>query len=357
MKKNNTKQRIVIVVGFAIFLSLLILSNDPPAKSATYDTGQIIRLGTFLQIKVHCKDEQVAQLAISQAIETVDRLERLISTYLPESQLSQVNQKAGMDYVAISPEVFELLKRGQYYHRLTDGALDMSVQPLLDLWQEAQEDDIYPSIETIKMAIDLIGYDKVVLSDGSKTTAKLTHKGAAINVNAFAKGYIVDQAILALKIDGVIGGLVNIGGEIACFGSWESGRDFTLGIQDPFSAETDNPFSEKPRWIVNLKEGAIATSGNYRQYVNIQGKKYSHIIDPRTGKPADILPSVTVIAPRCIDADALATALSVLGPEKGLELIETLENTEALLVAAPEEDSSAIPIIYQSTGWNKYEAK
>ncbi|MCF7957727.1 MAG: FAD:protein FMN transferase [Phycisphaerae bacterium] len=351
MKIRNLKQTMILVAAFAIFLSLLILFPNPPV---TYDTGKIVRLGTYLQIRVYCKNQQVARSVVIQAMEVIDQMEDVLSTYRPDSQLSQANQKAGSGSVPVSSETFELLKRGLEYHHLTDGALDMTVQPLIDLWKQAETKGALPSSQEIINAIKLTGYDKVVLTGPPTPTVSLA-QGAVLNVNAFAKGYIVDKALRALQVDGVMGGLVNIGGEIACFGTWESGRPFTLGIQDPFSESNDEPFTEKPRWLVTLRNCAIATSGNYRQYVTIQGEQYSHIIDPRTGHPATILPSVTVIAPTCLDADALATAISVLGPQKGLLLIESLPSTEAFLIANPQDTAASDPKIYQSTGWRHYQ--
>ena len=168
-------------------------------------------------------------------------------------------------------------------------------------------------------------------------------------MDAIAKGYAVDQALAALVKSGVVGGMVDIGGEITCFGENQPGRDWLLGIQDPFSAQNENQLSEKPGWIVSLRDCAIATSGNYRRYITISGQKYSHIIDPVTGRPAEKLPSVTIIAEKTVDADALATAISVMGPEKGMELIEILANTEAFLIAG----SSEKPELYRSSGFAK----
>jgi thiamine biosynthesis lipoprotein len=167
-----------------------------------------------------------------------------------------------------------------------------------------------------------------------------------LNVNAIAKGYAVDCALEALKIPGVRSGLVDIGGEVSCFG-----RPWIIGILDPFAQDNENQLSQAPRWRLRCQDVSVATSGNYRRYVSVHGKHYSHIVDPRTGQPAEKIPSVTVIAPKTIDADALATALLVMKAEEGIKLAEKLPDVEAFLVAGTPEK----PQYYRTSGFKKYE--
>jgi len=144
--------------------------------------------------------------------------------------------------------------------------------------------------------------------------------------------------------------LVDIGGEIACFGQDQPGKDWVIGVQDPFSEDNDNPLSQSPFCLIRVSNMGVATSGDYRRYIELEGHKLSHIIDPRTGLPANKLPSVTIISPKAVDADALATAVSVLGIEDGLALVESIPDTEALLIAGTREK----PQEYFSSGFNKY---
>ena len=316
------------------------------------DSGIREMMGTFVRIRLRCETEKSGREAFDAAFEALEQVDRLMSTYREDSELSQVNIWAAQKPVEVSPETFALLQRALEYSRMTEGAFDITVAPLVDFWKKCADEDRLPNESELAAMREQIGYDKLILAEDRKTVS-FAVEGMELSVDAIAKGYAVDQALAALRRPGVLSALVDIGGEIACFGRNRPGQDWIVGIQDLFVEDNDNPLSQNPRWKVGLRDNAIATSGNYRQYVSVAGQKYSHIIDPRTGRPADKLPSVTIIAGQCEEADVLATAISVLGPEKGLHLVEKQADIEAFLVTGTDEN----PIIHRSSGFDKFEIK
>ena len=349
---NSTVKKWFAIAFPVMLVIAAVFAANMRTRLFDIDSGRFLIMGTFAQIRLVCKSEQQGQEALSVARQTIDHIDKLMSTYRGDSELSEVNREAWKKPVRVSLETYDLLETALKYSRKTGGAFDITLTPLLKVWQEAEKQNRLPTADELTKAEKLVGFEKLRLSDPKERTVSFAEEGMELNVNAIAKGYAVDQVLTALRRPGVVAALVDIGGEIACFGQRISGEDWLVGIQDPFALSNDNPFIVKPRWKIRLRNCAVATSGDYRQYTTIKGKRYSHIIDPRTGKPIRKLPSVTIIAERSVDADALATAVSVLGPKEGMKLIESLPNTGALLIGGTGEK----PQIYRSTGFGKYEA-
>jgi thiamine biosynthesis lipoprotein len=363
MKSLFSKRVMFFPPGPAMLLALGMMTliaggcdKQPDQTSSTLikvDSPKMLIMGTFAQIQLRCLDQQTGRQAIAAARQTLDEIDQMLSTYREDSELSQVNLRAAEGPVKVSHETYYVLKKAYEYSQITDGAFDITVTPLLSVWKQAGGEDRLPSQEELDQAKKKVGFGNLQLSEPQKSTVSFYQPGVRLNVDAIAKGYAVDRALAALRLPGVAAGLVDIGGEIACFTQDDVTQDWLVGIQNPFAWDTDNPLSQQARWVVRLRNGAIATSGNYRRYTTIKHKKYSHIIDPRTGQPAQELPSVTIIALQTIDADALATAVSVMGPEKGLQLIESIDDTEAFLVTGSDEK----PQTYRSSGFAKYEVE
>ena len=359
----DAKMRLRQIISFLAISTLLIRfvlglpgCDKPPGERSEVlvkgDSGTQMLMGTFCRIQLWCESKQTAQAALDAAFKVLDEIENQMSTYRDDSELSVVNRRAAQEPVRVSIETYNLLALALEYSRMTEGAFDITVAPLLDLWKQTAQQGRVPSEEELSEVWEKVGYRKLILSAGQQTVF-FSVEGMEINVDAIAKGYAVDRALAALRGPGVKSALVDIGGEIACFGGDHPRQNWIVGIQDLFSEENGNPLSQRVRWKLSLQDCSIATSGNYRQYVTIGGQRYSHIIDPRSGKPAEKLPSVTIIAPRTESADALATAVSVMGPEKGLALIESLAETEAFLVTGTSEEL----IIHRSSGFEKFEIK
>lgn len=348
--KDHVNKRVIaisLIAALAIFVMFRLWTND---SMMALDSGSVLKLGTWARIRIRSGNPAQARHAQHNAFEAIDLVDRLMSTYRDDSELAQVNQSAHKRPVAISRQTYDILAAGLEYSRITDGAFDMTVAPLIALWKHAADENRLPTAQELDQAAACVGYSKVILSSPQQCTVRFSSECVQVNVDAFAKGHAVDMALQALKQAGMDAGLIEIGGEIACFTTEKSPQPWLIGIQDPFASTNDNPLSQKPSWLIKLNNCSVATSGNYRHYATIANKRYSHIIDPRTGQPAEKLPSVTVIAPKTVDADALATAVSVMGVEKGLALIESLDDTEALLITGSSDNSQ----LHLTGGFDKY---
>ncbi len=343
------KRRLVAELIFVAVLVTLFFSfrSKPDAAPVMLSSNKIMRFGTFMEIKVISQDNQVGKKAIQGALERLDRIDPILNSYKDDSEISKVNQYILEGPVLLNPELFDLLTLSMDYSRKTDGAFDITVTPLISLWKSAAGENRLPDKDEITAALAKVGYQKVKLTNDPYPQISFEATGMELNVDAIAKGLLVDIALEALKSDEILAAMGDIGGEIACFGQPEPGVSWKIGVQDPFAVTQDDPLAQKAGWIVKLDNCSIATSGNYRQYVKIGDKTYSHIIDPRTGEPADKLPGVTVIAPKPVHADALATAISVMGLEKGMQLIEQTENAEAFIISDDRQT-------HKSSGFHKY---
>ncbi len=331
----------LVIVGLTIpFLSRFV-------RPFELESGYRLVMGTFARVVVVAKDTDTARRCIENAFTEIDRVDELMSDYKSDSEISLVNTNAAEKAVKVSKSTFEILQRSVKFSRLTDGAFDITVGPLVDLFRLAKESQIAPGQEEIEKAKSKVGYEKLIL-DRKNKTVQFTIEGMRLDLGGIAKGYAIDKAIEAIQEAGAIGAMVDIGGDIRCFGVPAKGKDrWLIGLQDP-NLPRDTP---GPSLVLTLRiaDGAIATSGDYQQFVLIEGKKYSHIIDRQTGTSTEGLSSVTIIADNATNADALATAVSVMGAEKGIALIETLPNTEAILMP-----SGPKPEPIKSTGAEKY---
>ncbi len=305
------------------------------------------KLGTFVSVKIYGDNRELLHQAESLALSAIDQVDKKLSTWRNDTEMGQVNLRAAHESMPVSPETWTILNQGIEYSKITNGAFDITITPLISLWKESAKNNQLPIKEEIEALP--IGWEWIDLS--KRNHVSFRKPGIQLNLDAYVKGYAVDKAIQAIKTTGIEGALVNIGGEIACYGPRRNDFYWTLGIQDPFAVSGENDVSETAGWIIRVNNCSVATSGNYRHYFTIQDKHYSHIIDPRTGYPATLLPSVTVIAPDTMTADALATAISVMGTDAGIQLIEKMNGVEAFLIAGTNRDNMQI---VQSSGFDKY---
>jgi thiamine biosynthesis lipoprotein len=271
-----------------------------------------------------------------------------MSRYRDDSQISQLNRDGFGRAVVVSKSTFEVLQRSVEFSERTGGAFDVTVGPLVDLWHSTQDTGSLPTDAQLQQARSKVGYDKLYL-DASENTVRFAVDGMSLDLGGIAKGYAIDKAVEAAQKAGALGAMVEIGGDIRCFGAPPQGRNkWRIGLQSS-KAITENVGTGEVLLVLELTDAAVATSGDYRRFVLIEGKKYSHILDTRTGRASKGLTSVTIISPSAADADALATAVSVMGPEKGLALIEAETDTEAILVTpAPQYE------LIKTTGAEKY---
>jgi thiamine biosynthesis lipoprotein len=275
------------------------------------------------------RDGEDVALALLEARDALDRVNEVMNAYRTGSDLSRLNAAAASRPVKVDADLLDVLATARQLTSLTDGAFDPTGRPVFELWKSAGANDRVPTDEEIATARALSGWDKLAWNQADRTVVK-SAAGVAVDLGAIAKGHAVDRAIDRLKRLGLSGGLVEVGGEVRVFGLSPNAGQWLVGIQHPFRLSDDRG---KPNlWgKLAVSEGAVATSGNYRRSSTIQGRRHSHIIDPRTGRPADRVASVTVIAEDCTTADAWATALSVLAPE-ALAKIETVDGIEAMMI-------------------------
>lgn len=332
----NTKVRPIVIFVIILLLIALLFISIVTKRPVELKSGYRLVMGTFARVVVVAKDIGTAQKCIEAAFAEIDNVDNLMSDYKIDSEIGIVNTNAAEKSVRVGEETFEVLQRSIEFSKLTGGAFDITVGPLVDLFRAAKESKIAPSREQIEIAKSKVGHEKLIL-DPTGRSVKFVVEGMRLDLGGIAKGYGIDKAIEAMKKTGALGAMVDIGGDVRCFGIPANRKDHWLvGLQDP-NLPADTPGLDI---VLTLKitDGVVATSGDYQQFVIIDGKEYSHIIDRRTGTSSDGLSSVTIISSNATDADALATAVSVMGAEKGLALIETLPETEAILIPAGQKE-------------------
>jgi thiamine biosynthesis lipoprotein len=281
-------------------------------------------MGTQFKIILYASDEASAQRASKAAFERIAALDGMMSDYRLTSELMQLCKKAGGEPVPVSDELFFVLSKAQEVSRRSDGAFDVTVGPVVRLWRRARKTHLLPDPDQLAHARALVGYDKVRLNEKGHTV-QLLKAGMQLDLGGIAKGYSADEALAMLQKHGITRALVAAGGDIAVSGPPPDVDAWTVGI-----APLEAP-DQKPSRYLLLKDAAVSTSGDAEQYVEIDGKRYSHIVDPRTGIGLVGRQSATVVARRGIDADSLTKVVSVLG-ERGLAIIDGIDGTAALLI-------------------------
>lgn len=319
-KKLFLRLLVVLAVG-----GLLLWAFHRTRRVVTVDSGFRQTMGTFAHILVVADNEPKANEAIEAAFAEIRDINARMSDYDPNSLLSKVNQQAFAAPVKVDDGLFEVLIASVRYSRLSDGAFDITVGPVVQLWRKANYSGMAPTPEQLQKAKEAVGYQNLILDTDTKTV-RFAKDGMALDLGGIAKGYAVDRAVAILKQAGLSGGMVDIGGNLRCFGiPANHAPHWFIGLQDP-------AHEEDILLRLNMDDRAVATSGDYRRFVMINGQKHSHIVNPATADSAQTLSSVTIITNDAMAADALSTAVSVLGDKKGMALIETIPNTEAILI-------------------------
>jgi len=279
-------------------------------------------MGTVIEITLIGEDEELTRKAALQAFQEIKRIERLMSPWIESSDVTRVNRSAGKEWVRVSKETMEVIKKAFEVSILSEGGFDISIGPLTEIWRIAREKGIPPSAEDLKEKLNLVNFKNVWVNPEKGIFLK--KRGMAIDLGGIAKGYAVDRAFELLKSIGYKNLIVNAGGDLRVGGS-KIDQPWSIGIRDP-------RISQKIMAKISLSDTAIATSGDYEKFFMYQGKRYHHIFNPRDGLPADGCQSVTIVCKEEITADALATAVFVLGPEKGYSLCQKLEGVDCLIV-------------------------
>jgi FAD:protein FMN transferase len=284
-------------------------------------------MGNRFVITVASADSVKAESLIDDAVAEIQRIESLLTTFSENSQTNQINQNAGIQAVKVESEVFELIVRAKRISELTDGAFDLSYGSLdKRFWNFDKTMAQLPDAQTAKEKVKLINYKNIIL-DKTLGTVFLKEKGMRIGFGGIGKGYAADKAAQLLRNKGVTSGIVNASGDLITWGNQPNGNPWTISLAHP-----DLPTEAFSK--MNISNLAVATSGNYEKFVMIDGKKYSHTINPKTGYPISGIKSVSIICPIAELADALATPVTIMGVEAGLNLINQLNGVEGIIIDA-----------------------
>jgi FAD:protein FMN transferase len=320
MKKDLTMKKILLL------LVILTLVSSCSKKEELYKETRVI-MGTYVTITLNEDGKTNDELTktAGEAFSQITKVDRLMSTYKPKSNLSRINQSAGIAPVKADPEVIDNIEKAIYVAGLTGGAFDVTVGPLVNAWKIGSKDARVPLPDGINRALLLVGYRNIVI-DKQDGTVFINKRGASIDLGGIAKGYASDRAVEVLRKAGIKGGIVACAGDIKVFGLRPGGTPWTVGIQHP--RREDGALMAK----ITLTDAALSTSGDYERYFIKDGVRYHHILDPRTGYPARGLMSVTVLSRESWLSDSMATGLFVMGPDKAYALALRHPEFEVLMI-------------------------
>lgn len=281
-------------------------------------------MGCNFDITVIANDQDQADYYVDTAVEEMRRIERLISSWDPNSQTSEINRNAGIRAVSVDQELFELIRRALALSMVTDGAFDISYGSMDRLWKFDGTMTAMPEAMAITQSVALVGHEKVHINS-KNTSVYLEEVGMKIGFGAIGKGYAADKAKTLLQSIGCPAGIINASGDMNTWGKQPNGQHWKIAITNPL-------VPNKSYGLLPLEKGAVVTSGNYKNFALINGQRYAHIIDPRTGYPTSGILSVTLFAPSAELADALATSVFVMGIDVGLSRINQLKDIECIIV-------------------------
>ncbi|TLY25737.1 MAG: FAD:protein FMN transferase [Nitrospirae bacterium] len=285
-----------------------------PSSPVTLKRAQFL-MGTLVELTAVAPSDAIAQASLTAGFQEIRRLENMLSTWIETSELSRVNQAAGLEPVGVSAETFELLRRALEAAEYTEGGFNIAIGPAVQLWNIPEAPRI-PSAMELEIAAQYVDYRRIHL-DQTRRTVFLEKPGMRIDIGGIGKGFAAEKAAAVMREIGATGGLVAVAGDFRVFGRRADGTAWPIGIQHP----------RKPGKILAMLDAideAISTSGDYERYFMKDGVRYHHILDPETLQPARLCRSVTIIAPDATTADALATGVFVMGPVRGMALVERL---------------------------------
>ena len=323
---RNPRLRPVHRTGLALIALLLVL----PAGAQTAHREVLKRMGSRFELTAVGATEAQCAAAVRAGFAEIERIERLISSWDPQSQTSAINRAAGRQPVRVDPELYDLIHRAKKVSALTEGAFDISYASMDRIWHFDGSMDALPDSATVRAARAHIDWQRIELNSDSSTVFLRDH-GMKIGFGAIGKGYAANRARACMRaLPGVTGGVVNAGGDLITWGTSTRPEGWTVHITDP-----KDP-SATVGWL-RVDDLAVVTSGDYERFVEFDGVRYAHIIDPRTGYPTTGIKSVTLVCPDAELADALATSVFVLGVERGLALVNRLRYVECLVVTDADE--------------------
>ncbi|MBU1912836.1 MAG: FAD:protein FMN transferase [Candidatus Omnitrophica bacterium] len=308
--------------GYGLFYFLVFILAGCGQGQPVKETRAL--MDTFCEISCYGGDKDKTVSAICAAFKEMERIEGVFSKFNENSEVSKINALAGLEKVAAGEEVFKLTERAVYYSSISNGAFDITVAPLMEVWGFVRSHKSMPDKEAIENALEGVGYKNIEL-DPKELSVKFFNKKTKIDFGGIAKGYAVDRARDILAAHGIKNGLINLGGNMFALGYAPGNKKWKIGVEDPIN-------KGKLLHRFELTDMAISTSGNYERFFEIGGKRYSHIINPVTGFPCQGIVSVTVAADSAEQADALSTAIFVMGEKEGLNLAKSIKGIKVLML-------------------------
>jgi FAD:protein FMN transferase len=295
----------------------------------------MLSMGTVFEVSAYASDENRIEKAFNDVLKEVNRLDYLMSNYKEDSELSKLNKSAASEPVYCDNELAYIIEQSLRYSDITDGAFDITIGPLMKKWGFFRGQGKIPGKEELETALESVSYKNIIIEEEIKKslfrdpsivkTISFKNPDTQIDLGGIGKGYAVDAATKVLKANGIRSALINFAGNIYAYGTTPGRKSWVIGLQHPRK-------SEGILGSFEIKDKAVSTSGDYEKFFIIDGKRYSHIIDPRTGNPVKDIVSVTIVADNATRADALSTGVFVLGLDKGMELIENLPDVEGIII-------------------------
>jgi thiamine biosynthesis lipoprotein ApbE len=294
-----------------------------------------LSMGTLFEINAYVSDKYKAEKTFSDVFKELNRLDYLMSNYKNDSELSKINKNAATEPADCNKELAYVIEQSLHYSDITDGAFDITIGPLMKKWGFFKKQGQIPDKGEIESTLQSVSYKNIIIEETAKKsllkdpitvkTVFFKNAGTEIDLGGIGKGYAVDNAINVLKQNGINSALVNFAGNIYTYGTPPGKNSWVIGLQHPRK-------SEGLLGTFEIKNKAVSTSGDYEKFFTINGKRYSHIIDPRTGNPVKGIVSVTIVTDSATRADALSTGVFVLGLEEGMDLIEKLSDVEGIII-------------------------
>ena len=324
-KKNN----IIKTLSAVLTASALLLTGCSGAKSSTQTDQDLTYTDMLFDTVIKIQILDSADESILDGLKKLcEKYDTMFSATNTDSELYKLNHANGQPFT-VSSETANLIQEGIHYSELSGGAFDLTIEPVSALWDFKADKPTVPSSDAIAQAVSHVDYTKVDIQDNTVT---LEDPEAGIDLGAIAKGYIADQVKTYLKKQGIKHAIINLGGNVDVIGTKPDGSKYNIGIQKPFDESGEAITS------VQLKDQTVVTSGIYERYFKKNGKLYHHILDPRTGYPCENnLYSVSIITDSSTKADALSTTCFLLGYEKGMELIQSMDGVEAIFITDDEK--------------------
>ncbi|WP_077366949.1 FAD:protein FMN transferase [Anaerosalibacter sp. Marseille-P3206] len=326
--KNKKIAFVLLVIMF--FMIILTACGNIVQKEDDNISRTEFMMDTVITIKIY---DKIDENLLDTVFERLKEIENRMSKTIEKSDVSNINAKAGIEAVQVHEDVYYVLEKALYFAKLTNGAYEPTIGPLVELWnikgQNESEVKSLPDENDIHEALEKVDYKKLQLLEDNKVFLK--EKGMKVDLGGIVKGYAADEIKRILKEKGVKSAIIDLGGNIYAYGSKTSGEAWKIGVQNPF--DLSNYIG-----IINAVDNSIVTSGGYERYFELNGKRYHHIIDSKTGYPSqNELSAVSVISKDSIDGDALSTALFILGIEEGQELLKEVDNVDALFITKEKQ--------------------